>query len=220
MNLGALREYTHKLCRKNPNITSAELDQAVNDALKWLCVGEFIDAFRRRRVMHFPQLDVQADATLVTGQEVYAIPVNWYRVEIVEHRYNTSPEQWMTLAFKHPKNYVGYQPTSGRPYIYTWFENSIRIRNIPSAAENGQTLRIWGYRLPDALTADGQSPEIPDNWHFLIPYLAAETLALRHFDPEFVSNVRSAFAQTLATTTLPGSDGDFNQGVRANGGGR
>jgi hypothetical protein len=201
------------MLRQRSDISSAIVTEAINEAYKRIVVGKFIDAQRNLRKLKFPELEKRADSTLVTGAEAYSLPTYGYAVFMVRHRFSTTPtEQWFRLRRKTPQQLWQMQDTSGRPAFFTFYQNSIWVRNIPSSDYNGQTLRMWYYEIPQSMTGSGDSPVINSIWHPLIAIEASRDLAQRYGYLELAATYAGDFAQQLATLRLPteiqGADGE------------
>lgn len=203
MTLAELITRVGIMVRGRSDIDSATITSAINEAYKRMATGKFIDAQRNVRHLRFPELEKRADATLVTGGEDYALPALGYAVFMVRHRYSTSPDQWLRLKRHTPAQLWNIQDQSGKPWAFTFYGNAIWLRNIPSSTYNGQTLRIWYYQVPAALTASGDSPVYNEVWHPLIALEAGRDLASRYGFVELAAGYAGEFAQHLSMLKLP-----------------
>lgn len=213
MNLAELRSETQRYTQNRPDITASIVDARVNQAMIHLAIGRFVDFYRRDRVLRFPELEERAEATVVSGQEAYTPPSTWHSLNVLSYEYDQTNAKFRRLRYKSPASYETYPETSGTPFIYTFFENTVYIRNIPDTAAAGAKLRMWGYKLPTVLTADGDSPVYSVAYHPLISLLAAAKIAQAFgLGEEKIESLRSQFAYELATRQAPWAESsDFNQ---------
>lgn len=201
MTLLELTTRVHTMIQRRSDISSADRTAAVNDALRALAVGKFIDAQRQLRLLRFPELEVRAESPLVNGQEAYTLPTLGYSVHVAEHEFET--DRWNRLRYKTPESFARYQPVAGRPFIFTFHQNRVLVRSIPGADEDGQALRLWYYAQPIALVADGDTPEIAEVWHPVIALRAAADLARTYGLDERANELEGQFAVALAQRRLP-----------------
>lgn len=203
MNLTALRDEVKSRIQNRGDLTDTVLDRYIDTAYKNLCTGKFIDASGRLRSLRFPELELRLDSTLSTGTEAYAVNDRTYSIIIVTHQFDSTNDRWLNLEYLPPARYTEIPVTEGRPYFYTFFQNAIRVRPVPSSAWNGTTMRTWQYMLPSALGGGSAEPVIPDHWHLLIAVLAASRLASRFGFTELVTHYEAEFRSMLATMPTP-----------------
>lgn len=191
--------------QRRSEITSDIRTEAINEAYLTLCNGRFVDAHRMLRLIRFPELEARAGITLVTNQDAYTLSTTMYTISYVEHQFDSSTTlgRWMGLKYKPHYNLMLIQPVNGRPFFFSWHQNTVYLRSVPGTAENGQTLRVWYYKIPTQLSAPGDSPVISELFHPLIPILAASNLATRFSMGEKASELEGRFAAELAKRRLP-----------------
>ncbi len=200
MNLATMRAQVYTYLQRRPDLL-ADIDGALNDALRMLAVGSFVDQRGLLRKLHFPELEMVADTALVLDQEGYTLPAPGYAPLAVQYQHNT--EQWPRLDYKTPESFAMLPIRSGQPYAFTFYENEIKIRNVPDATWAGAALRMWYYRLPDAMTAEGDEPEINEVWHPLIVLLAAADVASRYGMTDVAAWLEQKFMVELTKRRLP-----------------
>jgi hypothetical protein len=135
-------------------------------------------------------LPTQWTVTLVNNQREYKLPPNHFKpasveyvrtasTDIVRINYIDNYEYWETL--------LGDEGATGEPrYYYLWRKlgddptttqpGSILLHPTPGTAENGKTLRLWGYKHPDAVSASDLTKVL----EIEAPYVEAAVLYASH----------------------------------------
>jgi hypothetical protein len=151
--------------------TNAQLDSFINEATR--------DIARRGEV-----LQTTSDITVVGGTQEYTMPTNVVRVHRVEHEDSSS--MVTPLEYRDFNNMDAVWSTqqknvqSTRPYWFTlWgYPPNLKIVLYPTPSESGDTIRVFYYQMPAAVTTDGGTVPVPQGWEDLV-VMYAEYVALR-----------------------------------------
>jgi hypothetical protein len=114
-----------------------------------------------------------------SGTNTLALPATYARK--IDLR-NTTDQDLLNLL--EMREYDDLSASSGKPLWYIIIGANIELYPNPDATYP-LTLRFW--RLPATLTADTDTPEIPGDWHFILPYWALYRCFSRENDIEQAS---------------------------------
>lgn len=181
MNFSELKDTLHRLLHVRSDVTEAIRARALNQALVRLPVLRIKDMDRTGRVLqvHIPELeDSDTTQTLTELGRTYNAPSDAYYTEDVDV-YNPSNACYEQLTWMNWQRYRAEyldDTTGSTPEYWTQRGSEIYLGPLPDATYAGGTLRLWYYRHPATLVSDSASPELPDEWHLALAYLAARDL--------------------------------------------
>lgn len=100
--------------------------------------------------------------TLIVGTRVYSLGQSFLQVMAVEHdNEDTTDHQQVITLDRIRKNDVGHNDTTGRPRVYSVWNNNIEIWPIPRADESGELLYIYSVTLPTGVSTMSSAIETP-----------------------------------------------------------
>ena len=133
--------------------------------------AELLDDYGNRAILQVvldteTAVETSWTVPLVTATREYALPSNFLKDKVVEVvKETTDVRRLAYLERDQFEDLYSRDPTSaGEPGFYwywarkgsdptTYQTGSIYFHPVPTAAENTKLVRIWGYKMPDALAA-------------------------------------------------------------------
>jgi hypothetical protein len=143
------------------NFTQEAKDQ-INDAQ--MRVAERID------LRAFAAVQTTA---LAAGASSYNLPADFLRARFLENATDGWPmEQLNDYRSLEQANLAGTDTTSGAPSFYVIEAGTVKVYPAASLAKS---IKLYYYRTPATLSANGDLPEIPVSYHrsVLVPYAVA-----------------------------------------------
>lgn len=113
------------------------------------------------------------------GASSGGLPADYARkVELAD---STNPDSWRVLFPMELADFDALPESSGAPTDYVIIGETLYLFPTPDVAT---TIALSYYRLPTAMSIDTDEPEIPDDYHFLLPYWALYRAFMRENDIE------------------------------------
>ena len=154
--------------------------------------------------------------TTTAGTKTLALPSTYARK--IDLRNTTDQDLLVPLEMR---EYDDLAASSGKPLWYIIIGSNIELYPNPDLSTYALTLRYW--RLPTALSADADVPEIPGDWHFILPYWALYRCFAKEDDYEAANYWKGEWAAELekikAEAQYEGTDfptqvpGTFEEGM-------
>lgn len=195
--------------------TDADLNQWINDGLK--------DIARRTETIQSYNTSVSA----VVGTAKYAFPTDLIRVHRVEFT-PTGQTTTYTLEAKtqdemdriwfgdqtSQSSYPSYFMIWGFPGGTGTMEHKFQVWPVPS--QTG-TFNIYYYRVPTALSADGDVAQVPSGWEDLLTFYCMYRALLKKLDPTFQAAKALYDEQIMYMIDTTRAWHDQNQAIMRNG---
>lgn len=115
--------------------------------------------------------------TTTSGDATLALPEDFVRLKEEDAIFDTG-ERLPLVQLSQPE-YDALAASSGRPLAYTVVGDQITLYPSPDGSY-GLSLRYW--RLPQDMVADGDEPEIPPQYHDVLPAYAMQKAYAREND--------------------------------------
>lgn len=115
----------------------------------------------------WPWLEKEASITLVNGTKTYSVPTDWLRtVGVVISDY--PPLEKVEIG-----RLRAMPASAGRPFFYSCFADTVELRPVPDTAAAAMTTKHLYIKRETALSADADSPAMPDVYQWVIVEYAA-----------------------------------------------
>lgn len=183
--------------RDRLNESAATTNKQWTDTMltRWINLG-LRDVARRAEVV----LD-RDDIAAVSGTQEYSLPSDLLRIYRVEYT-RTGDNQIYPLEFKDFNNLDGVWWTSqsiteGTPaYFTTWgMSPTAKLKVYPTPSSAG-SFKVFYYRTPTTLVADGDIAEIPEGWADIVVNYCEYVALRRDADPRW-QEAKALYEQSL-----------------------
>lgn len=135
------------------------------------------------------QVGTQEYTTVASNKSIGTTPTDFYRIvdlsDVDAHRLLTP---WSM------RDYDSAPPSRGRPYAYSYDASSIYAYPTPDAA---YVLKLHYWKLPQDMSADGDAPEIPEQYQELLIAYAMRKAYLRENDYQAAQVWESAWERGM-----------------------
>jgi hypothetical protein len=150
--------------------TNAQIDSWINEATR--------DVARRAEV-----LQTTSTITTIAGTQEYSMPSDVVRVHRVEHHSGDAVTPLEYRDFNNMDAVWGTgqkQTTNTRPYWYSlWgYPPNLKVVLFPIPALSDDTIKVFYYRMPAAISGDSTTVPVPQGWEDLV-VMYAEYIAFR-----------------------------------------
>lgn len=169
--------------------TDVQINRWINEGVR--------DVARRGEVI---QTKVEIDS--VSGAYEYDLPADVVRVYRVE--YQDASDQVQSLEYRDFNSMDSVWWTrqktteSSRPYWYTmWgYPPNLKLTVFPTPSQTDETIRVFYYSVPSAITGDNDTVVIPTGWEDMV-ILYAEYVALRKDGDQRWSEAKALYEERM-----------------------
>lgn len=185
--MSTLADLRNEVLEHELDRSATRVDGFLNDALRIVA----------RKVHHYTGEAEQAFST-VAGTAAYAWPVDLGKL-----RWLRDVDATCTLQLVGLRDVDNAPVAQGRPVVYATAGKAVTLYPTPDAAYR-LDLRYWA--LPALMSADGDVPDLPDDYHRILVFYALQRCYELEDDFEAAGYWRGEFAAAL---------GDMNTDVKA-----
>lgn len=157
------------------------LEHQLNDTKYRPSVKRWLNEAQARiaRQASVPSLYVVTDLPWSAGHNHAALPEDYARkVEVADA---TDQENWRLLFPMELSDFDSLPDSEGTPTDYVIIGEDLYLYPTP---ESVSLISLSYYRIPAEMSADGDEPEIPSDYHYLLPYWALYRCFSRENDIE------------------------------------
>lgn len=136
--------------------TTAVKTELLNEAT------QYIDS-----LFDWPWLEKEASITLVNGTKTYTVPTDWLRtLDVIVADYPPLEKVDIGRLRQMPAS-------AGRPFFFSCFADTLEVRPVPDSGAAALATKHLYIKRETAMSADGDSPAMPDVYQWVIVEQAA-----------------------------------------------